>query len=97
MILTNAQKSVLKGLAQRLDAALKVGKHGLTEPFLRSVDEALEHRELVKVRFDGFKDQKKELMPQLAERTKSLLIMRVGHVAVLFRRNPDPARQKIAF
>ncbi len=95
--MTNEQKRTLKSLAQVLDASLKVGKHGLTESFLQSVDEALELRELVKVRFDGFKDQKKKLMPQMAERTNSLLIMRVGHVAVLFRRNPDPARQKIAF
>ncbi len=82
-------------MAQRLDATLKLGKQGLSESFLQSVNEALEHHELVKVRFDGFKDQKKELMPQMAERTSSHLVMQVGHVAVLFRRNPDPARQKI--
>ena len=75
---------------------MKLGKQGLSEPFLRSVNEALEQDELVKVRFECFKDQKKSLMPEMAERTKSLLVMRVGHVAVLFRRNPDPARQKIA-
>ena len=93
--MTNPQKRRLKSLAQRLDASLKVGKHGLGESFLESLNEALEHHELVKVRFDGFKDQKKELIPQMTERTNSLLIMRVGHVAVLFRRNPDPARQKM--
>jgi RNA-binding protein YhbY len=40
------------------------------------------------VKFSDFKDQKKELAPQLASRTESELIMRVGNVAVLFRARP---------
>ena len=97
MILTNLQKRALKGLAQRMDPLLKVGKLGLTDSLIRSADEALERHELVKVRFESFKnkEQKQHRMPELADRTKSLLIARVGHVAVFFRRNPDPEKQRI--
>jgi len=95
--LTNPQIRKLKGLAQRMDPTLKVGKQGLSEPFLKSLDEELTRHELVKVKFSEFKDQKKELAPQLAQKTGSHLVTLLGNVAVLFRRNSDPERQKIQF
>src|SRR5580658_9911656 len=86
--LTNAQSRSLKARAQLLKAALKVGKEGLSPQFLAALDDALKRHELLKVKFDNFKDQKKELAPQLAEKTGSHLVTRVGNVAVLFRPKP---------
>src|SRR5258708_3905157 len=83
--LTNAQIRGFKAEAQRLKATLKLGKEGLSPQFLAALDEALKHHELVKVKFDDFKDQKKELSPQLAEKSGSHLITRVGNVVVLYR------------
>ena len=65
---------------------LKVGKDGISPAFLNAVREALDHHELVKVKFDEFKEQKKELGPQLAGMVRAHIIMQVGHVIVLFRR-----------
>jgi RNA-binding protein len=93
--LTNPQKRKLKAMAQRLDPMVRLGKQGLSDAFVRSVDEALAIHELVKVRFDDFKEQKHELMPELARRTASALIMQVGHVVVLYRQQADPARRRI--
>jgi len=39
-----------------------------------------------------FKEQKKELAPQLAEKGGSHLVIRVGNVAVLYR--PKPVEEK---
>jgi RNA-binding protein len=86
--LTNAQIRSFKAQAQRLKATLKVGKEGLSPQFLAALDLALAQRELVKVKFDTFKEQKKELAPQLAEKTNSHLVMRVGNVVVLYRQKP---------
>ena len=83
--LTNAQIRAFKAQAQRLKATVKVGKEGLSPQFLAALDAALKYHELVKVKFDDFKEQKKELAPQLAERTGSHLVTRVGNVVVLFR------------
>src|SRR5689334_23922255 len=95
MTLNNGQISRLKGMAQRMDATLKIGKNGLSEPFLQSVREALDRRELIKVKFDEFKDQKKTLAPELAEKTESRLVTLIGNVAVLFRQNDDPEKRRI--
>jgi len=90
--LTTAQVRELKARAQRLKALLKVGKEGLSPQFLAALDETLKHRELVKVKFDDFKAQKKELSPKLAEMSGSHLITRVGNVVVLYR--PKPVAEK---
>lgn len=86
--LTSAQIRIFKAQAQRLKATLKVGKEGLSPRFLAALDEALKHHELVKVKFEDFKEEKKELAPQMAEKTGSHLITRVGNVVVLFRTKP---------
>jgi RNA-binding protein len=95
--LSNPQIRKLKGLAQRMDASLKVGKQGLSDGFIRSLDEELGRHELVKIKFAEFKEQKKDLAPQLAARTGAHLVTLVGNVAVLFRRNEDPEKQRIQF
>ena len=95
--MNNQELRKLKALAQRMDATVKLGKHGLTDAFVRGLNEELDRQELVKVRFDEFKDQKKELSPRIAEKTASHLVMRVGNVAVYFRRNPNPEKQRIKF
>jgi RNA-binding protein len=95
--LTNPQIRKLKAMAQRMDASVHVGKQGFSPAFVKSVSEELHRHELVKVRFGEFKEQKKQMAPELARLTESELIMRVGNVAVYFRRNADPARQVIRF
>ncbi len=92
--LTNAQIRTCKAQAQKLKATLEVGKEGLSPQFLAALDEALKHRELVKVKFGQFKEAKKELSPQLALKSGSHLITRVGNVVVLYR--PFPAAQSTA-
>ena len=86
--LSNAEMRELKAAAQRLKATFKVGRQGLSAEFLQSIDVALQHHELVKVKFDEFKEEKRTLAPQLAERTGSRLIWLIGNVAVLHRRRP---------
>ena len=86
--LPNAKLRELKARAQHLEPMFKVGKAGLSEGFVRSVDEGIALHELVKVKFVEFKEEKKTLAPELAEKTSSRLIMRVGNVAVYYRAKP---------
>ena len=83
--LSNALKRDLKARAQRLDPVLRLGQGGASEAFLKSLDEALTQHELVKIKFMEFKEEKKTLAPEIAEKSGSALIMRVGNVAVYYR------------
>lgn len=84
---------MLKSRAQHLDPILKVGKAGLTDAFYAALDRVLLQHELVKLKFEDFKEQKKELVPQIVERSGAQLVQRVGNVAVLFKRRPKPAAE----
>jgi RNA-binding protein len=83
--LNNAKIRELKARGQLLKPSIKVGKEGLTPQFLAALDEALKHHDLLKVKFDHHKEQKKELAPQIAEKSGSQIVMRVGNVVVLYR------------
>ena len=63
----------------------QIVKDGLSLQFLAALHDALKHHELAKVKFDDFKEQKKELAPQIAERSGSHLVTPVGNVVVLHR------------
>jgi RNA-binding protein len=91
--LPNSELRKLKARAQLMDPTLKVGKDGLSPGFLAALDHALEHKHLVKVKFDFFKDEKKTLAPQMAEFSGSQMVMRVGNVVVLYR---PPASESAA-
>jgi RNA-binding protein len=93
--LSTKQVAHLRGLGQRLEPMVHVGQAGLTAALLASVNQALDSHELVKVKFHALKEQKKQLAPELAERTGSVLVQRVGHVVVLYRQQADPAKRKI--
>src|SRR5215469_6266436 len=92
--LTNPEIRRLKAAAQRLEPILKIGKAGLSDGFIQSVNDALSQHELVKIKFVEFKDQKKELAPQLADKTASHLVMRVGNVMVLHRSPSAPKQEE---
>ena len=50
MDLTSKQRAQLRGLANRIDTILQVGKDGLKENLVKQADGALEARELIKGR-----------------------------------------------
>ena len=49
-MITTKQRAFLRGLANRLDPIFQVGKNGVEDNFLKQLEEALEKRELIKIR-----------------------------------------------
>ncbi|NJK92825.1 MAG: YhbY family RNA-binding protein [Blastochloris sp.] len=82
--------SALKARAQLLNPLLRVGKAGLSEAFLKQMESAFLHHDLIKIKFDSHQEEIKRLAPELAEKTNSQLIHRVGHTATYHR--PGPAQ-----
>jgi RNA-binding protein len=93
MELTEKQRRHLKGLAHPLKPVILMGNAGLTEAVIAATTEALAGHELIKVRLPGMeREQRDAALALLAERTDSTMVTRIGHVAVLYRRNPELAR-----
>jgi RNA-binding protein len=94
--LTGAQKSVLRGLGQKLSPALKLGKGGLTPTFLAELQNSLRAHELVKLRFVGVeRDDRDALCAQIADEGRCVFIGAVGHTALFYRQHPEPAKRTI--
>ncbi|MCG6894982.1 MAG: ribosome assembly RNA-binding protein YhbY [Desulfobacteraceae bacterium] len=95
--LKGIHRRALRGLAHNLRPVVQVGQKGVTEELLHSVRQALDRHELIKVQFlePKEKEGKKRLSEHIAERTGAHWVGMVGHVAIFFRRHPDPSRRKI--
>ena len=93
--LTSQQRKYLRGLAHHLDPIVLIGRHGVTETVIRTTSQALDAHELVKVRFVDRKDEKKEMIEELAARADCHVAGVVGHTAVLYRQQRDPAKRRI--
>jgi RNA-binding protein len=77
--------SELKSRAQLLKPAVKLGKAGASPELLAELGKFLDLHGLVKLRFEGFKEERKTLSKELAEKTGATLVQQVGHTAVYYR------------
>jgi len=94
--LTGKQKGGLRGLGQKLDVAVTVGKGGVADSLVRELDLALERRELVKVRLPAAtRGERHELGMRLAAACGAEWVGEVGHTALLYRANErlDPSQR----
>lgn len=93
--LTSGQRKFLRSLAHHLDPAVLIGTKGVTESLITSIDQSLDAHELIKIRFNEHKDEKKELTAQIAESTSSAVAGIIGHVAILYRQHPKEDKRTV--
>ncbi|MDT8273778.1 MAG: ribosome assembly RNA-binding protein YhbY [Desulfomonilia bacterium] len=93
--LTGSQRKYLRGQAHALEPVVRIGKQGITESVRKSVNEALDARELIKVKFIDFKEEKADLSRRIAQETSAELVGLIGNIAILYRENPDRDMRKI--
>ena len=87
-MLTGKQKRFLRALGTGLDPIVQIGKGGVNENVIKQVDEALEARELIKVRvLTNNEDSQKEIAPEIAEEVQSQLVQTVGRNFLLYRKS----------
>ena len=74
-----------------------VGQAGLTEAILTETDSALSHHELLKVRLNAAdRQERSEMITRLCDELGAELVNSIGHIALLFRRNPDKPRVSLS-
>jgi RNA-binding protein len=87
--MTSKYRAQLRSQAQSLNPVVMVGHEGITEGVIAALDAALTDHELVKVRFQDFKEMVRDLSVQLANKTGSALVSTTGFTAVFYRKNPE--------
>jgi RNA-binding protein len=88
MTLSEKQKKHLRRLAHPMNPIVMLGNAGLTDAVVAEMDRALTDHELVKVSARvGDRDARNQALDELASRTTSELVQRIGHVGVFYRRS----------
>ena len=89
-MLSPEKKKKLKAEAHALNPVVMVAGKGLTDNVMNEVELALDCHELIKVKIAGYeKADKLALIDQIQATTKAEVVQVIGHVAVLYRVNPE--------
>ena len=89
-MLTGKQKRYLRSLAHHLDPIFQVGKGGVNDHLVKSIEEALEVRELIKVSIlQNNDDDKNEVAHRLANESGAELVQLIGRTIVLYKESKE--------
>ncbi|MBF9694332.1 YhbY family RNA-binding protein [Bifidobacterium dentium] len=88
MALTKKQIKQLRGMANKLNPIVQVGKNDLSENAIKQADDIIERRELIKGSvLDGSGLTAKEAGEGLAEQLNAELVQVIGNRFVIYRRS----------
>ena len=85
-MLTSKQRAMLRSIASNEPTIMQVGKSGVTETMVKTVSDALEARELIKMRvLENSGEAVRDVAEQLAEATASEVVAVIGKCLILYR------------
>ena len=87
--MTSKQRSHLKSIAANLDPIFQLGKGGISENMVKSISDALEARELIKIKvLENSEYTAREAADILSEATGADCVQVIGRKFVLFKQKP---------
>jgi RNA-binding protein len=93
--MTSKERASLRGLANRLDAVMQIGKQGVTPEVVSALHDVLEARELVKLTLlANCETEPAEAAQMLAERTKAAVVQVIGKKIVFYRESKKKKEKK---
>lgn len=89
-MLTSKQRAYLKSLAANENAIIQVGKGGITDNLVKTVSDALEARELIKITvLETAGETPRDVQNKLCEATGADGVLVVGRKIVLYRESVE--------
>jgi RNA-binding protein len=89
-MITSKQRAYLRGLGQSCPAIIQIGKGGITENLIKTVSDALEARELVKLTvLENSGENPREVLDKLCEALGAEGVSAIGRKIVLYRESKD--------
>lgn len=83
--INSKQRKILEKLAHDLQPVVIVGGAGATDGVLEMTKNSLTTHELLKVKFNEYKDEKIELTNQICDYCDANLVRIIGNVAILYK------------
>ncbi len=89
-MLTSKQRATLRAMANPIDTIFQVGKGGVNEQMCKSIADALEARELIKLKvLDNSDYTAKEAANEIAETIGADVVSVVGKKFVLYKESKE--------
>lgn len=84
------QRADLRSKANNLESLWRIGKNGVTPETVKSVDEALEANELIKITvLNNCETEVRDAAQIISERTRSDIVQVIGRKIVLYRKQKE--------
>ena len=97
-MLSSKQRSNLRAIAQKIEPVTQVGKLGINDALIESLDKAIEKREIIKVTVLENSDLiAKEAGFIIAEKLGAEFVCATGRKLVFYRRSQNPKIEHIEF
>lgn len=94
--LTSKERAYLRSLANTVDPIFQYGKGGISENYIKQIDDALEARELIKLSLlENADTDAKSLAAELCEKAHCQSVQIIGKKIVLYRQARDRDNRKI--
>jgi len=95
LYLAGKQARHLRALGHHLSPVAMIGKEGVTDGLLKSVEAVLTAHELIKVKLqEGCPLEKTEAAELLARKTRAKIAQIIGRTVLLYRENPEKQEEK---
>ncbi len=95
--MTSKQRATLRSIASQTDAIFQVGKGGVNEAMCKSLRDALEARELIKISvLENASETAREVAEEIAAATESEVVGVIGRKIVLFKVVEKPEHRKVS-
>lgn len=92
-MLTSKERAYLRGLANRESAIMQIGKGGVGENLVKTVSDALEARELIKLTvLENSMETPRDVANELADATGADVVGVVGRKIILYRESVNNKR-----
>lgn len=89
-MLTGKQRAYLKSKAHDFKPVINIGKFSVTDDLVKAIDEALEARELIKVKIlNNNLDDPKEIINSLVEKLDCEFVSHIGSIVTIYRKNDE--------
>jgi RNA-binding protein len=89
-MLTGKQRSYLKSLANGIEPIMQIGKGGITENVIKQIDDALEAREIIKIKvLNNSMLEAKELANEVATAVGAEFVQSIGNKFVIYRESKE--------
>lgn len=90
MKLNTKQRNYLKSLSHHIKPKINIGKDGLTDGVILSINEYIEKKELIKIKFSQNKENKIDISSLICDKANCEQVSIIGNNLIIYKKSSNP-------